>query len=109
MSLLDNHSNPDGDRSLNPGTACPEGGESVSRPPRLPPATGDAPAQAGLYQALLDSGQVESRAALARHLGVSRARVTQVLRRLPPGQRPAKSKTVQSPHDEGEAGDVGHE
>ncbi|NJO56785.1 MAG: hypothetical protein HC834_11210 [Rhodospirillales bacterium] len=34
------------------------------------------------YQALLDSGKFESRAALARHLGVSRARVTQVLARL---------------------------
>ena len=34
------------------------------------------------YQALLDSGNFESRAALARHLGVSRARVTQVLSRL---------------------------
>ena len=34
------------------------------------------------YQALLDSGKFENRAALARHLGVSRARVTQVLRRL---------------------------
>jgi Mn-dependent DtxR family transcriptional regulator len=34
------------------------------------------------YQALLDSGKFESRAALARHLGVSRARVTQVLKRL---------------------------
>ena len=34
------------------------------------------------YQALLDSGKFESRAALARHLGVSRARVTQVLNRL---------------------------
>jgi hypothetical protein len=31
---------------------------------------------------MLDSGQFENRAALARHLGVSRARVTQVLRRL---------------------------
>ncbi len=31
------------------------------------------------YQALLDSGKFESRAALARYLGVSRARVTQVL------------------------------
>jgi Mn-dependent DtxR family transcriptional regulator len=35
------------------------------------------------YQALLDSGKFENRAALARHLGVSRARVTQVLNRLP--------------------------
>lgn len=34
------------------------------------------------YQSLLDSGQFENRAALARYLGVSRARVTQVLRRL---------------------------
>ncbi|TWT58307.1 hypothetical protein KOR42_16810 [Thalassoglobus neptunius] len=34
------------------------------------------------YQSLLDSGQVSSRAELARFLGVSRARVTQVLKRL---------------------------
>jgi biotin operon repressor len=34
------------------------------------------------YQLLLDSGKFESRAALARYLGVSRARVTQVLKRL---------------------------
>jgi hypothetical protein len=34
------------------------------------------------YQALLDTGRFESRAALARYLGVSRARVTQVLKRL---------------------------
>jgi hypothetical protein len=34
------------------------------------------------YQSLLDSGKFESRAALARYLGVSRPRVTQVLRRL---------------------------
>lgn len=34
------------------------------------------------YQALLNSGKFENRAALARHLGVSRARVTQVLKRL---------------------------
>jgi hypothetical protein len=34
------------------------------------------------YQSLLDSGQFETRAALARYLGVSRARVTQVLKRL---------------------------
>ena len=40
------------------------------------------------YQNLLDSGEVETRAELARYLGVSRARVTQVLRRL---QTPADS------------------
>jgi hypothetical protein len=34
------------------------------------------------YQSLLDSGKFENRAALARFLGVSRARVTQVLKRL---------------------------
>lgn len=34
------------------------------------------------YKSLLDSGAFETRAALARHLGVSRARVTQVLKRL---------------------------
>jgi Mn-dependent DtxR family transcriptional regulator len=34
------------------------------------------------YQSLMDSGKFENRAALARYLGVSRARVTQVLRRL---------------------------
>ncbi|QDT60374.1 hypothetical protein SV7mr_28950 [Stieleria bergensis] len=37
------------------------------------------------YQSLLDSGKFESRAALTRHLGVSRARVTQVLNRLKQG------------------------
>jgi hypothetical protein len=34
------------------------------------------------YESLLGSGRFENRAALARYLGVSRARVTQVLRRL---------------------------
>lgn len=34
------------------------------------------------YQSLLDSGMFESRAALARYLGVSQARVTQLLNRL---------------------------
>lgn len=34
------------------------------------------------YRSLLDTGKFESRAALARFLGVSRARVTQVLNRL---------------------------
>ncbi len=39
-------------------------------------------ALAQFYQSLLDSEIVRTRAELARHLGVSRARVTQVLRRL---------------------------
>ena len=34
------------------------------------------------YQSMLDSGAAKSRAELARKVGVSRARVTQVLRRL---------------------------
>ena len=34
------------------------------------------------YQSLLDAGEVKTRAELARFLGVSRARVTQVLNRL---------------------------
>ncbi len=39
------------------------------------------------YQALLDAGEVESRAALARREGLTRARITQVmtLLRLAPG------------------------
>lgn len=37
---------------------------------------------ASYYLSLLDSGKFENRAALARYLGVSRARVTQVLKRL---------------------------
>ena len=47
-------------------------GKSVRDPLRL----------ARYYQSLLDTGKFESRAALARFLGVSRARVTQVLNRL---------------------------
>jgi hypothetical protein len=41
------------------------------------------------YQSLLDTGKFESRAALARFLGVSRARVTQVLNRLIAANVPA--------------------
>ena len=60
-----------------------------TRPPATPKRESKpAPQQrnplrlARYYQSLLDSGKFESRAALARHLGVSRARVTQVLNRL---------------------------
>lgn len=41
---------------------------------------------ASYYQSVLDTDKFENRAALARHLGVSRARVTQVLRRLAPSE-----------------------
>jgi hypothetical protein len=51
--------------------------------PKLAPKERRDPLKlARYYQSLLDSGKFESRAALARYLGVSRARVTQVLRRL---------------------------
>lgn len=60
-----------------------------TRPPATPKRESHAPSQkrdplrlARYYQSLLDSGKFESRAALARHLEVSRARVTQVLNRL---------------------------
>lgn len=47
------------------------------------------------YQSLLDSGKFESRAALARFLGVSRARVTQVLKRLKtPAPEPSGASEV---------------
>lgn len=42
---------------------------------------------ASYYQSLLDSGQFENRAALARYFDVSRARVTQVLKRLNAAKR----------------------
>jgi hypothetical protein len=50
--------------------------------PAVPQDPRDPLKLARYYQSLLDSGQFESRAALARCLGVSRARVTQVLKQL---------------------------
>jgi hypothetical protein len=47
------------------------------------------------YQSLLDGGKFESRAALARFLGVSRARVTQVLNRLRTSQSDVQCVSVQ--------------
>ena len=47
------------------------------------------------YQSLLDSGKFENRAGLARFLGVSRARVTQVLNRLKsPATEPSGASDV---------------
>ncbi|MFN4261608.1 MAG: hypothetical protein ACK4RK_20175 [Gemmataceae bacterium] len=60
------------------GADFPEKAESKPEPKQ----TRDPLKLARHYQALLDSGKFENRAALARHLGVSRARVTQVLGRL---------------------------
>lgn len=63
-----------------PWTHPEEASISAPKPPRV--NRRDPLALARHYQALLDSGVVETRAQLARYLGVSRARVTQVLRRL---------------------------
>lgn len=63
----------------------PKQPETIPEP--APKARHDPLKIARHYQALLDSGKFENRAALARHLGVSRARVTQVLRRV---SEPAK-------------------
>ncbi len=60
----------------NPIPARLDGKTRPTPPPR------DRLRLAHYYQSLLDSGKFESRAALARFLGVSRARVTQVLNRL---------------------------
>lgn len=48
---------------------------------------------ARFYNSLLETPVVESRAGLARYLGVSRARVTQVLRRL---KKPASRESAGS-------------
>jgi DNA-binding GntR family transcriptional regulator len=60
------------------GAGFPEKPEPKPAPKELP----DGMKLARHFKALLDSGKFENRAALARHLGVSRTRVTQVLRRL---------------------------
>jgi len=53
------------------------------------------------YQSLLDTGRFESLAALARFLGVSRARVTQVLTPLkcPPNASEPPSSSVEGTTD----------
>ena len=56
--------------------------ETEREPKRVPKKPRDPLKLARYYQSLLGSGRFESRAALARYLGVSRPRVTQVLRRL---------------------------
>jgi hypothetical protein len=56
--------------------------EPETKVPAIPKEPRDPLKLARYYQSLLDSGQFENRAALARYLGVSRARVTQVLKRL---------------------------
>jgi hypothetical protein len=56
--------------------------DAICEPKPEPKERRDPLKLARYYQSLLDSGKFESRAALARYLGVSRPRVTQVLRRL---------------------------
>ena len=68
----------------NPAAVTPE------PKPSSPSQSGDRLKIARHYQSLMDSGKFESRAALARYLGVSRARVTQVLRRLKTCAAPEK-------------------
>jgi hypothetical protein len=53
-----------------------------SNPKPAPNERRDPLKLARYYQSLLDTGKFESRAALARYLGVSRARVAHVLLRL---------------------------
>ena len=62
----------------------PWNGSSGPEPPAPPPPSEPHdPLKVARYdQLLLDSGRFENRAALARYFSVSRARVTQVLRRL---------------------------
>jgi hypothetical protein len=56
--------------------------DGKSEPKPAPRERRDPLKLARYYQSLLDTGKFESRAALARYLGVSRARVSQVVRRL---------------------------
>ena len=56
--------------------------DAKSEPKPAPRDRRDPLKLARYYQSLMDSGRSESRAALARYLGISRPRVTQVLRRL---------------------------
>ena len=62
-----------------PWNGSSEGESEILTPPKEPR---DPLKLARYYQSLLDSGNFENRAALACYLGVSRARVTQVLKRL---------------------------
>lgn len=64
---------------INPWNAVPG---TKPEPNPVPKERRDPLKLARYYQSLMDSGKFENRAALARYLGVSRARVTQVLRRL---------------------------
>lgn len=49
--------------------------------PKLKVLRGDPQARARQLQAMLDAGEVKNKAELARRLGLSRARITQILKR----------------------------
>src|SRR5262245_33383289 len=73
----------------------PWNGSSNIEPEDSPPPkeSRDPLKLARYYQSLLDSGRFENRAALARFLGVSRARVTHVLKRLTSRRGPKRPTT----------------
>ena len=56
--------------------------KSVPKPtPKPKVLRGDPQARARQLQAMLDAGEVKNKAELARRLGLSRARITQILKR----------------------------
>lgn len=57
----------------------------ASEPNPKPVVKGDPIVRARRLQAMLDSGQAKNRADLAAQLGLSRARITQILKRLSDG------------------------
>jgi hypothetical protein len=92
---------------------------SIRSPENAPPTTQEERGDPGkpcrdplrlarYYQSLLDSGKFESRAALARFLGVSRANVAQVLNRLRQASDTFDSIPMASP-DESQQSCVGIE
>ena len=77
---------------------------TVPKPsPKSANSTRDPLVIARYYQSLMDSGKFEKRAALARFLGVSRARVTQVLNRLKKTSHSPTPKAANSDDPEAEA------
>ena len=75
----------------------PESGWDVPRPSARParPTRANTADRATTWRVELASGAIPSRAALARREGLSRARITQILRRVSPSQeRPPAVKPV---------------
>lgn len=72
--------------------------------PIRPPVNPDSVTRAQFYLGLLDAGVVENRADLARYLGVSRARVTQILKRLETFDKESPARTGRAASDSGVSG-----